>query len=157
MTTLSNFEKIKEFHATFSRTPDPTSLDLRTPEDRLLRGKLIWEEVLEVFAELGVLIEVQMQPQEDGNVMLEFEPITDESKTEFNPRNLAKELADLKYVTYGTDASFGIDADRVYGEVHDSNMSKLGPNGEVLRREDGKVLKGPNYREPSLSFLPESI
>lgn len=157
MTTLSNFEKIKEFHATFSRTPDPTSLDLRTPEDRLLRGKLIWEEVLEVFAELGVLIEVQMQPQEDGNVMLEFEPITDESKTEFNPRNLAKELADLKYVTYGTDAAFGIDADRVYAEVHDSNMSKLGPNGEVLRREDGKVLKGPNYREPSLSFLPESI
>lgn len=155
--TLSNFEKIKEFHATFSRTPDPTSLDLRTPEDRLLRAKLIFEEVMEVFAELGVVIGVDMQPQEDGTVMLDFEPVINEDHLEINPRNLAKELADLKYVTYGTDASFGIDADRVYAEVHDSNMSKLGPNGEVLRRDDGKVLKGPNYREPSLSFLPESI
>jgi predicted HAD superfamily Cof-like phosphohydrolase len=65
--------------------------------------------------------------------------------------HVAKELADLVYVAYGTAVSLGIDLDEALRRVHASNMSKLGPNGEVLRRSDGKILKGPNYREPDMT------
>lgn len=59
--------------------------------------------------------------------------------------NLAKELADLKYVIYGTETLLDIPSDAVLAEVHRSNMSKLGPDGKPVRRGDGKILKGPNY------------
>ena len=65
-------------------------------------------------------------------------------------RKLTKELADLMYVTIGFATTFGLPLEEVFYEVHKSNMSKLGPNGEVLRREDGKILKGINYKEPDL-------
>ena len=62
-------------------------------------------------------------------------------------QGLAKELADLVYVTYRMALVMGIDLDSVFTEVHRSNMSKLGDDGKPLYREDGKVLKGPNYEE----------
>lgn len=64
--------------------------------------------------------------------------------------NLAKELADLIYVIYGTALACGFDLDNVFREVHRSNMSKLGEDGRPIYREDGKVLKGPNYFEPDV-------
>jgi len=54
------------------------------------------------------------------------------------------------YVTIGFATTFGLPLEEVFYAVHESNMSKLGPNGEVLRREDGKILKGSNYKEPDL-------
>ena len=66
---------------------------------------------------------------------------------------LAKELCDLLYITYGTASVLDIDLDRAFAEVHASNMSKMGEDGKAIRRDDGKVLKGPNYREPDLSWL----
>lgn len=66
---------------------------------------------------------------------------------------IAKELADLVYVAYGTAVSLGIDLDLVIEQVHASNMSKLGADGKPVLREDGKVLKGPGYRPPDLSRL----
>ena len=70
-----------------------------------------------------------------------------------NQENLLKELADLVYVTYGYVATFGWDLDAGLRRVHASNMSKLGYDGRPIFREDGKVLKGPNYQEPNLSDL----
>ena len=67
--------------------------------------------------------------------------------------NLLKELADLVYVTYGMAATFGWDLDEAVRRVHASNMSKLGTNGKPIYRDDGKVLKGPNYKKPDLSDL----
>lgn len=67
--------------------------------------------------------------------------------------DLLKELADLVYVTYGYAATFGWDLDEAVRRVHASNMSKLGEDGQPIFREDGKVLKGPNYQEPDLSDL----
>jgi predicted HAD superfamily Cof-like phosphohydrolase len=67
--------------------------------------------------------------------------------------DLAKELADLLYVVYGTAVTFGIDIDKVFAEVHSSNMSKLGVDGKPIYREDGKVLKGPNYAPPNLEWV----
>jgi predicted HAD superfamily Cof-like phosphohydrolase len=60
-------------------------------------------------------------------------------------------LADLVYVVYGAAISLGIDLDQAIAEVHQSNMSKLGADGQPVRRADGKILKGPNYRPPDFS------
>ena len=69
--------------------------------------------------------------------------------------NLIKELADLVYVTYGYAATFGWNLDEAVRRVHASNMSKLDAQGEPIFREDGKVLKGPNYKEPYLEDLKQ--
>ena len=64
---------------------------------------------------------------------------------------VADALTDLLYVIYGAGHAFGIDLDACYTEVHYSNMSKLGPDGTPLKREDGKVIKGPEFWEPQLA------
>jgi len=69
--------------------------------------------------------------------------------------NLIKELADLVYVTYGYAATFGWNLDEAVRRVHASNMSKLDEDGQPIFREDGKVLKGPNYKEPYLEDLKQ--
>ena len=64
-----------------------------------------------------------------------------------------KELADLVYVCYQFAASQEWDLDEAMRRVHESNMSKLDNNGKPIYRADGKVLKGPNYKEPYLLDL----
>ena len=66
---------------------------------------------------------------------------------------IADALTDLLYVVYGAGHAFGIDLDECFQEVHNSNMSKLGPNGKPIHREDGKVMKGPGYFEPDLESI----
>lgn len=70
-----------------------------------------------------------------------------------NKENLLKELADIVYVVYGYAATYGLDLDEAFLRVHASNMSKLDDNGFPLKRDDGKILKGPNYKEPDLGDL----
>ena len=67
--------------------------------------------------------------------------------------HLLKEDVDLLYVIFQRAAAFGWDIQSAYNRVHASNMSKLGEDGKPIRREDGKILKGPNYFEPSLIDL----
>ena len=64
-----------------------------------------------------------------------------------------KELADLVYVCYQYAENMGWSLDEALNRVHQSNMSKLGEDGKPIYREDGKVLKGPNYKPPDLSDL----
>ena len=64
---------------------------------------------------------------------------------------VADALADIVYVAYGTAHVYGIDLDAVLDEVHASNMTKLGADGRPIRRADGKVLKGPDYRPPDMA------
>ena len=64
---------------------------------------------------------------------------------------VADALTDILYVTYGAGHAFGIDLDKCFDEVQNSNMSKLGENGEPIYNESGKVMKGPNYFKPDLS------
>ena len=66
---------------------------------------------------------------------------------------IADALTDILYVVYGAGHAFGIDLDECYAEVHRSNMSKLGEDGKPIYREDGKVLKGPNYFHPNLEDI----
>ena len=67
---------------------------------------------------------------------------------------IADALADIVYVAYGSAHVYGIDLDAVLDEVHDSNMTKLGPDGRPLHRADGKVIKGPDYRPPDVARRP---
>ena len=64
-----------------------------------------------------------------------------------------KELADLVYVCYQYAENMGWFLDEALNRVHESNMSKLGEDGKPVYREDGKVLKGPNYKPPDLTDL----
>ena len=64
---------------------------------------------------------------------------------------VADALTDILYVTYGAGHAFGIDLDKCFDEVQNSNMSKLNENGEPIYNDDGKVMKGPNYFKPKLS------
>ena len=64
---------------------------------------------------------------------------------------VADALTDLLYVTYGAGHAFGIDLDKCFNEVQNSNMSKLGEDGKPIYNEFGKVMKGPNYFKPDLS------
>lgn len=118
----SPLRMVKDFHDKFGGDIDvPLTL-----EKRVFREVLIAEEFDEVSDELF--------PEH---------PIVDKKK-------LTKELADLLYVVYGTAVTFGLPLEEVFEEVHYSNMSKLGEDGKPIKREDGKILKGPNYKEPNL-------
>ena len=64
---------------------------------------------------------------------------------------VADALTDILYVTYGAGHAFGIDLDKCFNEVQNSNMSKLDANNKPIYNESGKVLKGPNYFKPNLS------
>ena len=64
---------------------------------------------------------------------------------------VADALTDILYVTYGAGHAFGIDLDKCFEEVQNSNMSKLDQNGRPIYNESGKVMKGPNYFKPDLS------
>ena len=66
-------------------------------------------------------------------------------------KEVADALTDILYVTYGAGHAFGIDLDKCFEEVQNSNMSKLGLDGKPIYNEMGKVMKGPNYFKPDLS------
>ena len=70
-----------------------------------------------------------------------------------NKAHCLKELSDLVFVCYQYAANMGWDLDEAMHRVHESNMSKLGKDGHPIYREDGKVLKGPDYQPPDLEDL----
>ena len=80
----------------------------------------------------------------------ELEELTDAMNNK-DLLEVADALTDILYVTYGAGHAFGIDLDKCFDEVQNSNMSKLGENGEPVYNESGKVMKGPNYFKPDLS------
>lgn len=127
---------LKEFHDKFD--PDGEQRESRPVTWQLVdkRAALITEEFLEVDQELIGLAEV---------VNTEYWPdvIT----------RVAKELADLLYVVYGTAEEFGIPMEAVFKAVHESNMSKVWDDGKVHYRSDGKVLKPPTYKAPDIASV----
>jgi len=156
----TNFELIKEFHRVFGRNPDPVVPTVTDIESRKLRAKLMFEEFEELLDELGLQINFELIPAEDGieDDIMRFEIVFDEIPNhKVDLAKVAKETSDLLYVTYGTGASMGLPIDDVYQAVHNSNMSKMGPDGKAIRREDGKILKGPNYKEPDVKSIIERI
>jgi len=66
-------------------------------------------------------------------------------------KEVADALTDILYVTYGAGHAFGINLDKCFDEVQQSNMSKLGDDGKPIYNDKGKVMKGPNYFKPDLT------
>ena len=127
--------------------PEGVSVDEITNYDTLrLRTKLISEEADEVFLASKDLVNLMLERKAGVRLV---------SKQEFVGAKAAllKELCDLQYVLSGFAVTFGLPFDEAFRRVHESNMSKLGPDGKPIYREDGKVLKGPNYKKPDLSDL----
>ena len=79
----------------------------------------------------------------------ELEELTEAIKNK-DLLEVADALTDILYVTYGAGHAFGIDLDKCFDEVQNSNMSKLDNNGRPIYNNDGKVMKGPNYFKPDL-------
>lgn len=68
---------------------------------------------------------------------------------------VADALGDMLYIIYGTAVSYGLPINEIFDEIHNSNLSKLDENGLPIRRDDGKILKGPNYFRPDISAIIE--
>lgn len=134
----SNYEKVLDFHKKMG-----LDINVWPPSQELLklRNSLLTEEFNEVYGEMYPSVTIDT-PKGEHKICLTLDK-----------KELAKELADLLYVTYGTAVAFGIDLDNVFAEVHRSNMSKLGPDGKPVYNSIGKVMKGPSYTPPDLSFL----
>ena len=119
---MSNFDKVGTFMKTFGQEVK-TKPSFSSDKINKLRIDLIKEELDE------------LQEAMKNNDLLE----------------VADALTDILYVTYGAGHAFGIDLDKCFDEVQNSNMSKLGKNGEPIYNDSGKVMKGPNYFKPDLS------
>jgi predicted HAD superfamily Cof-like phosphohydrolase len=130
---LTNFEQVREFHQVF-KLLDNDKPTVPALSSVVLRKKLINEEYKELMAEI--------------------DPYIDSSGTEpVNLVNVAKELSDLLYVCYGMAVDFGIDIDKVFEEVHSSNMSKLDENGKPVYNSLGKVIKSNLYRPADVNKI----
>ena len=118
---MTNFEKVGLFMKTFKQEVK-TSANLSSSKIINLRVSLIEEELSE---------------------------LKDAIKHK-NLADVADALTDILYVTYGAGHAFGINLDKCFDEVQNSNMSKLGEDGKPIYNESGKVMKGPNYFKPDL-------
>ena len=119
---MSNFERVKKFMETFGQEIREKA---SFPDDKItsLRYELIKEEL-------------------------------DELREAIDSRDIkevADALTDILYVTYGAGHAFGINLDKCFEEVQNSNMSKLGSDGKPIYNDKGKVMKGPNYFKPDLN------
>ena len=123
---MSNFNKVKVFMETFGQEVKSKA---SFPDQKIqnLRYDLIKEELEELKDALD----------------------------QKNLKEVADALTDILYVTYGAGHAFGIDLDKCFAEVQNSNMSKLDENGNPIYNENGKVMKGPNYFKPNLQKFIE--
>ena len=119
---MSNFNKVGTFMKTFGQDVK-NKPSFSSDKINKLRIDLIKEELNE------------LQEAMKNNDLLE----------------VADALTDILYVTYGAGHAFGINLDKCFEEVQNSNMSKLGENGQPIYNDSGKVMKGPNYFKPDLS------
>ena len=118
---MSNFNRVKTFMETFGQEVKAKS-SFSTDKINKLRYDLIKEELEEL-----------KEAMENKDLL-----------------EVADALTDILYVAYGAGHAFGIDLDRCFEEVQNSNMSKLGVDGKPIYNEDGKVMKGPKYFKPDL-------
>ena len=119
---MSNFESVKNFMKTFGQEVKEKA---EFPSDKItsLRYDLISEELSELK----------------------------EAIDNKDIKEVADALTDILYVTYGAGHAFGINLDKCFEEVQNSNMSKLGKDGKPIYNDKGKVMKGPNYFKPNLN------
>lgn len=133
---FSREDVVKEFHKAFEH---PIG-DGDTLKNLELRWKLIFEESQELKEEIAAAC---ADKQMTGKISVRTKA------------RMLKEMADLQYVLSGLAVALDLPLQVAFNRVHKSNMSKLGEDGKPVVREDGKVLKGPNYAPPDLEDLVE--
>ena len=119
---MTNFENVKKFMQTFGQE---VKTKASFPNDKIINLRL--DLIREELSELKEAIEKK------------------------DIKEVADALTDILYVAYGAGHAFGINLDKCFEEVQNSNMSKLGSDGKPIFNEHGKVMKGPNYFKPDLS------
>ena len=119
---MTNFERVRKFMETFGQEIKEKA---EFPNEKItsLRHDLIKEELDELK----------------------------EAMDNKDIKEVADALTDILYVTYGAGHAFGINLDKCFEEVQNSNMSKLGSDGKPIYNDKGKVMKGPNYFKPDLN------
>ena len=117
---------------------------------------------VKIFMEtFGQMVRTKPQFPDEKTMKLRYDLIKEElNELEYamktkNLKEIADALTDILYVTYGAGFAYGIDLDKCFKEVQRANMSKLGKDGKPIYNEKGKVMKGPNYREPNLKQFVE--
>lgn len=145
-------ELVREFHQAFnhniSNYPVPCSKKLRE-----LRAKLIAEELMEYCQAAGVEMRFEVPPRGVNPDMQHIDVAAYAEENEVDVVGIADALGDLDYVVQGANLVHGIPGGEVVAEIHRANMSKLGADGKPIHREDGKVIKGPNYTPPNISSI----
>jgi predicted HAD superfamily Cof-like phosphohydrolase len=119
---MNNFQKVKKFMQTFAQE---VKNETEFPSEKIIQ--LRYELIKEELEELNQAIKDR------------------------DMKEVADALTDILYVTYGAGHAFGVDLDKCFDEVQNSNMSKLGSDGKPIYNENGKVMKGPNYFKPDLN------
>ena len=119
---MNNFQKVKKFMQTFAQE---VKNETEFPSEKIIQ--LRYELIKEELEELNQAIKDR------------------------DMKEVADALTDILYVTYGAGHAFGVDLDKCFDEVQNSNMSKLGLDGKPIYNENGKVMKGPNYFKPDLN------
>ncbi len=119
---MTNFESVKKFMETFGQE---VRTDASFPKEQIISLRL--DLIREELSELKEAIEKK------------------------DIKEVADALTDILYVTYGAGHAFGINLDKCFEEVQNSNMSKLGSDGKPIYNDQGKVMKGPDYFKPNLS------
>lgn len=140
----SPMELVLQFHHTYSVPIRPFSDPTLDYERMNMRMSLIAEE----FAELMGAV---YGPRARAIIEAATAEAVAADEGERDVIEAADALADLVYVVYGTAIESGMNLDSVLAEVQASNLSKLMPDGSVKLREDGKVLKGPNFFQPNIA------
>ena len=129
---------VEQFHKAMNLPINvPFNADLLT-----LRKRLLQEEIEELFVELDSAIALTQKGEAVPQELFE---------------NICKETSDVQYVLSGLSVSFGIPIEQAFELTHESNMSRLGPDGKPVYREDGKITKGPNYHKPDLHSLRQKV
>ena len=132
---MNDYEaKVQAFHAA-TETPVGAGFTVALLQ---LRKKLLREELAELEAEIDAGI---AEIEASGAVSRETRV------------KLVKELVDVQYVLSGMAVTFGLPMEKAFDRVHESNLSKLGDDGRAIFRDDGKVMKGPNYKPAVLDDI----
>lgn len=136
--------KVRDFMLAYDQTVRSQPVDALPVHEKFLRLNLILEEVKELGHALGVEIHVA--------------PLVSNDKQSVDAVAALDALTDILYVVFGTYHTLGLGkcAKHAFDEVHESNMSKLGPDNRPVKNDFGKVMKGPNYYPPDLITIVEA-
>jgi predicted HAD superfamily Cof-like phosphohydrolase len=138
---------VREFHEVFGHPISFNASQAPTIAQRVLRVQMLASKLVELSRAFGVTLHIDTATSADEDECVVVVPANGGG---YDPVEAADALGDLRYIVDGGNLICGFPGELVLAEIHRSNMSKLGPDGKPLRREDGKTLKGPNYFKPDI-------